>query len=85
MPALINEYDIIVGQMGERGALGMAELEAMACDKPVVANLVWLLTCRKAVMEKYNWDSGGKRLLQVYQGLPTGVDHDNDGFHPGYV
>ena len=38
MPALINEYDIIVGQMGERGALGMAELEAMACGKPVVAN-----------------------------------------------
>jgi len=36
MPALINEYDIIVGQTGV-GALGMAELEAMACGKPVVA------------------------------------------------
>ena len=36
LPALINEHAVIVGQMF-LGALGMAELEAMACARPLVA------------------------------------------------
>jgi glycosyltransferase involved in cell wall biosynthesis len=35
MPALINAHDIIIGQF-HIGSLGMAELESMACAKPVV-------------------------------------------------
>lgn len=35
MPNLINDHDIIIGQFG-RGALGMAELESLACGKPVI-------------------------------------------------
>ncbi|MFN0096850.1 MAG: glycosyltransferase family 4 protein [Dehalococcoidia bacterium] len=36
LPALINQHAIVVGQ-AFLGALGMAELEAMACARPVVA------------------------------------------------
>jgi glycosyltransferase involved in cell wall biosynthesis len=35
MPALIQAHDIIIGQFG-LGCLGMAELESMACGKPVI-------------------------------------------------
>jgi len=37
MPALINSHDIIIGQFGI-GSLGMAELESMACGKPVICH-----------------------------------------------
>ncbi len=36
MPALLGGYDILVGQF-KLGAIGMSELEAMACGKPVIA------------------------------------------------
>lgn len=36
MPELISAYDIVVGQAAV-GALGMSELEALACGRPVVA------------------------------------------------
>jgi glycosyltransferase involved in cell wall biosynthesis len=36
LPALINEHGVVVGQ-AFLGALGMAELEAMACARPLVA------------------------------------------------
>lgn len=39
MAALINEHDIVLGQFGI-GSLGMAELEAMACGRPVVCHSV---------------------------------------------
>jgi glycosyltransferase involved in cell wall biosynthesis len=38
MPSLINSFDIILGQQClEVGALGISELESMACAKPVVS------------------------------------------------
>ncbi|MCI0521778.1 MAG: glycosyltransferase family 4 protein [Chloroflexi bacterium] len=37
MPLVINQYQVILGQQNYRvSALGMSELEAMACAKPVV-------------------------------------------------
>ena len=36
MPALIHSHDIIIGQFGI-GSMGMAELESLACGKPVVS------------------------------------------------
>ncbi len=36
MPALLGRYDIVMGQF-KLGALGMSELEAMACGKPVLS------------------------------------------------
>lgn len=35
MPKLINDHDIVIGQF-VLGALGMAELESLACGKPVI-------------------------------------------------
>lgn len=35
MPALINAHDIVIGQFGI-GSIGMAELEGLACGKPVI-------------------------------------------------
>jgi glycosyltransferase involved in cell wall biosynthesis len=35
MPAFINSCDIVLGQFG-LGVCGMAELESMACEKPVI-------------------------------------------------
>ena len=37
MPDLINAHDVVVGQFGI-GSLGMAELESMACGKPVICH-----------------------------------------------
>lgn len=37
MPALINRYDAVVGQFSPLGAIGMSELESMACGVPVVS------------------------------------------------
>lgn len=39
MATLINEHSIVLGQFGI-GSLGMAELEAMACARPVVCHSV---------------------------------------------
>jgi len=36
VPDLLSRYDIVIGQF-KLGAVGMSELEAMACGKPVVA------------------------------------------------
>ncbi len=36
MPALLNRYDIIIGQF-KLGIVSMSELESMACGKPVVS------------------------------------------------
>lgn len=37
MPDLINSMDIIIGQMNEEiGSMGVSELEALACGKPVI-------------------------------------------------
>jgi glycosyltransferase involved in cell wall biosynthesis len=36
MPALLNSYDIIIGQF-KLGIVSMSELESMACGKPVVS------------------------------------------------
>jgi len=42
MRDLINSYNIVLGQQSnEIGALGMSELEAMACAKPVVCHFVY--------------------------------------------
>jgi glycosyltransferase involved in cell wall biosynthesis len=36
LPAVINRHGVVVGQM-QLGAVGMAELEAMACGRPVIS------------------------------------------------
>jgi glycosyltransferase involved in cell wall biosynthesis len=37
MPALVRSFDVILGQHSpDVGALGVSELEAMACEKPIV-------------------------------------------------
>ena len=40
MPRLINDHDIIIGQFGI-GSMGMAELESMACGKPVICHFTY--------------------------------------------
>jgi glycosyltransferase involved in cell wall biosynthesis len=40
MPALLNAYDVIVGQF-RLGIVSMSELEAMACGKPVVSHFAY--------------------------------------------
>lgn len=37
MPALINSFDAVIGQVSS-GAIGMSELESMACGKPVISS-----------------------------------------------
>jgi glycosyltransferase involved in cell wall biosynthesis len=36
MPNVIGAHDIVIGQFSEGGSLGMSELEAMACGRPVI-------------------------------------------------
>jgi len=38
MPKLINEFNLIIGQLG-LGVIGISELEALSCGKTVIANI----------------------------------------------